>query len=142
MAAYDRIFETNQIGQIMDCSLRRIDSYKAVSDLEFGKLVSFSVTGVADVITLRTAESLPLGITVYDRTKIEGKYKINTMVNVLTFGRIMVEAFDDIEQGQLAYAGAGGQIRIEPTEVDDDFPVGVFLSSALTGEKVLLEFRV
>lgn len=142
MAAYDRIFETNQIGQLMDCSLRRIDSYKAVNDLEFGKLVSFSASGITDVIAERTAESLPLGITVYDRTKIEGKYKINTMVNVLTFGRIMVEAFDDIVQGQLAYAGVAGEIRTAPGAVDDDFPVGVFLSSALTGEKVLLEFRV
>ncbi len=140
MAAYDRIFETNQIGQIMDCSLRRIDSYTTSADLEFGKLVSF--TDVEGRITTRTAETLPLGVTVYDRTKIEGEYKANSVVNVLTFGRIMIEAFDDIVQGQLAYAGVAGEIRTAPNAVDDDFPVGVFLSNALTGEKVLLEFRV
>lgn len=141
MAAYDRIFDTNQIGQLMDCSMRRVDSYNTLADIEFGKLVSFTDTGVVGQVTLRNLETGALGITVYDATKIEGKYKANTMVSILTFGRIMVEAFDVIIQGEKAYPGAGGQIRNAAVDVGDA-PIGVFLSNAAVGEKVLLEFRV
>lgn len=141
MAAYDRFFETNQIGQILDCSLRRIDSYTTYADIEFGKLVSFT-GAVEGQIEPRTAESIPLGITVFDYRKVEGKYKADTVISVLTFGRIVVEAFDDITQGQLAYAGINGQIRTEPNAVDDEFPIGVFLSDATVGGTVNLEFRV
>lgn len=141
MAAYDRVFETNQIGQLMDCSLRRVDSYTAFADIDFGVLVAF--TGVEEgQVSPRIANFGAVGVTVYDRTKIEGKYKANTTISVLTFGRIMVEAFDNIVQGDFAYAGIGGQIRTAPVTPGDEFKVGVFLSNASVGEKVLLEFRV
>lgn len=141
MAAYDRVFETNQIGQLMDCSLRRVDSYSTFADIEFGKLVAFT-GAVEGQIELRQANFGGVGVTVYDPTKTEGKYKANTTVSVLTFGRIMVEAFDNIGQGAFAYAGVDGQIRTAPIVPGDEFKVGVFLSDAVVGGKVLLEFRV
>lgn len=141
MAAYDRVFETNQIGQLMDCSMRRVDSYTAFEDIEFGKLVAF--TGIVEgQVEPRQANFGAIGVTVYDATKIEGEYKANTTISVLTFGRIMVEAFDNITQGNFAYAGINGQIRIAPIAPGDEFKVGVFLSNAAVGEKVLLEVRV
>lgn len=141
MAAYDRVFETNQIGQLMDCSMRRTDSYTAFADIQFGKLVAFTGT-VEGQVSLRQNNFGCVGVTIYDATKIEGEYKANTTISILTFGRIMVEAFDNINQGAIAYAGINGQVRTAPVDPGDEFKVGVFLSNAAVGEKVLLEFRV
>jgi hypothetical protein len=138
--AYESVFNTLQIGELVDCSISRKDSYTPLTDIEFGKLVSF--TDEENQVEQRSSGALPVGVTVYDRNRVEGKYKFGTIMAVLTFGRIVVQAYDDVQQGQLAYAGLNGQVRTAPHAVDDNFPIGVFLSSAESGQKTILEVRL
>ena len=81
MAAYDRFFETNQVGQVDDTSIRRIDSWPTNTNLQFGTLVTLDTFNGSWGVEPWGAEPTQIarGITVYDPTRVEGYYAIDTM---------------------------------------------------------------
>ena len=141
MAAYDIRFETNQVGQVDDTSLRRVDSWPTNSNLQFGIVVTIdSFNGSYGVEPWLPGE-FAFGITAYDPIQIDGYYHIDKMASILTFGRITVITVDDVEPGESAYVKTGGVIGGKPAipSIDELF-IGYFLTEASEGEKVLLQF--
>lgn len=143
MAAYDRFFETNQVGQVDDTSMRRIDSWPTNTNLQFGTLVTLDTFNGSWGVEPWGAEPTQIarGITVYDATKIEGYYPIDTMASILTFGRVIVLPIDDVDVGDPAFAKANGRVGTLPAiPAPFEYQVGFFLTSANAGEKAVLEF--
>lgn len=79
------------IGQNADTSLAQIDSYVAENAIEFGAAVERGTDGSKQVKAL-SANAKFFGIAVRNEMRTEGNYPANTMVSVMTFGRIVVPA--------------------------------------------------
>lgn len=141
MAAYDTKFETNQVGQVDDTSLRRIDSWPTNSNLQFGVVVTIDSFGGSFGVEPWLPDEFAFGITAYDPTQIDGYYHIDKMASILTFGRITVTTVDIAEPGESAYVKAGGVIGGKPAvPTPNELFIGYFLTAADAGEKVLLQF--
>lgn len=143
MTAYDRFFETNQVGHVDDTSLRRIDSWPTNSNLQFGTLVTLDTFNGSWGVEPWQQNTFARGITCYDINKIEGYYPIDTMASILTFGRIIVTlgGTEEVDPGDIAVAGDNGTILSLPTIVNpNSYFIGHFLTSAEPNQKVLLEF--
>ena len=147
MTAYSRIFDVGQAGELVDCSIRRIDTQyidlSDVVDIEFGVAVTRKNDPVPERgITPWTSSTITagntqriFGITVYDRTKIEGKYVGATPVNVLTLGRIRVLAQVEVNIGEKAYLEEGtGLFTNLPQNLaaEDNTEIGVWMSDTGT----------
>lgn len=143
MTAYSRIFEVGQAGELADCSMRRIDTEYMdrvdVSEIEFGvavtrKDVALVQRGIipwtSSVVAAGNTHRI-FGITVYDRTKIEGKYVGATPVNVLTAGRIRVLTQNGVSAGDVAYLEEGtGLFTNVATNLagDNNTQIGIWMS--------------
>lgn len=141
MAAYDYKFETNQVGQVDDTSLRRIDSFPTNSNLQFGVVVTIDSFNGSFGVEPWAPDEFAFGITAYDPIQIDGFYPIDKMASILTFGRITVITIDTVEPGESAFVKTGGVIggkSAVPTP--NEIPIGYFLTAADAGEKVLLQF--
>lgn len=141
MTAYDIKFENNQVGQVDDTSIRRIDSAPTNSNLQFGVCVTLDSFGGSYGVEPWAANTFAFGITTYDPNQIDGFYHLDRMASVLTFGRITVLTIDAVEPGESAYVYAGGVIGGVPAVITpNDLHIGYFLTSADAGGKVLLQF--
>jgi hypothetical protein len=143
MGAYDRFFEGKQVGDIDDTSLRRIDSYPTNTNLQFGTVVTIDSFNGSWGVEPWQPTNYVRGITCIDRSKVDGYYHTDTMASILTFGRIVVinNSTEEVDPGDLAVAGANGIITTIPVIPDPNtYLIGHFLTSALPGEKVLLEY--
>ena len=153
MTAYKFNFIDAQVGQIADSSIRRVDSYPADEDLDFGRAVYMSSECVdvygnhPSIVSYARPEFLIFGVTVYDATLVDGYYKVNTNVSVLTFGRIFVRVETDVEAGFSAYVDVSNGINsgkfIGGGVVDPqtNYFVGQYLTRAQAGELTVLDFR-
>lgn len=143
MTAYSRTFDIGQAGELVDCSVRRIDTQyidlSDVVDIEFGVAVTRKNDPVPERgITPWTSSTVTegnrqriFGITVFDRTKIEGKYVGATPVSVLTLGRIRVLAQVQVNIGDKAYLEEGTGLFTNLATNDDDednTEIGVWMS--------------
>lgn len=141
MAAYDNKFETNQVGQVDDTSLRRIDSFPTNSNLQFGVCVTIDSFNGSFGVEPWLPDEFAFGITAYDPNQIDGFYHIDKMASILTFGRITVLTADPVEPGESAYVKAGGIIGGKPAvPTPNELFIGYFLTQADAGEKVVLQF--
>ena len=137
MTAYKFNFDNAQEGQIADSSIRRIDSYPAATNLSFGKVIKVEVEVITGSLFAEpwTYNEYPFGITVTN-----GYYKTNTMASILSFGRIFVKCEDDIIAGQLAYIDSATG-NITGIFGATHRAIGIFLTSGLTGELLVLQFQ-
>jgi hypothetical protein len=142
MTAYKFNFDNAQEGHIADSSIRRIDSYPAATNLSFGKVIKVEVEVITGSLFAEpwTFNEYPFGITVYDPTQINGYYQTNTMASILSFGRIFVKCEDDIIAGQLAYIDSATG-NITGIFGVTHRAIGIFLTSGLTGELLVLQFQ-
>lgn len=147
MTAYSRTFDIGQAGELVDCSVRRIDTQyidlSSTPDLEFGIAVTRKndpaperglVPWTSSTITSGNTQRI-FGITVFDRTKIQGKYVGNIAVNVLTIGRIRVLAQVEVNIGEKAYLEEGTGLftnLAQNLDEEDNTEIGVWMSDTGT----------
>jgi len=126
------------IGQVADTSLAQIDSYVAEEDtIEFGAPVMRGTDSSKQVKNLDNKDKF-LGIAVRNDARYEGHYPANTMVSVMTFGRVVVTTTTAVVAGDIAYAHATGKINKTAT---DGTAIGVFASNASANGLVILEIK-
>lgn len=141
MTAYDNKFETNQVGQVDDTSLRRVDSFPTNSNLQFGVVVTIDSFNGSFGVEPWLPDNFAFGITAYDPIQIDGFYPIDKMASILTFGRIVVTTTDFVAPGESAYVKAGGIIGGKPAvPTTNELFIGYFLTEADPGGRVVLQF--
>lgn len=131
------------IGQVADTSLAQIDSYVSELDLlndeniEFGAPVMRGTDSSKQVKNLDNKDKF-LGIAVRNDARYEGHYPANTMVSVMTFGRVVVTTTTAVVAGDVAYVHATGKINKTAT---DGTAIGVFASNTSANELAILEIK-
>lgn len=138
MTAYGRVFDEGQAGQLADCTIRRVDSEyisNSVAELAFGipvaRIDSSSDRGLVPWTTATLATGRFFGITVYDTTKVLGKYITPCKASVLTLGRIKVLTQIGVSIGDKAYIEEGtGLFTNVATNADDEdnLEIGVWMT--------------
>lgn len=146
MTAYQFDFEDAQVGQIADSSIHRIDSYSAYANIQFGTAVNLN-TGATfgdtpRVNRLITEVDEVFGISVFTPTLIDGYYKIDEIVSVLTFGRIYVISSDLVLAGSRAFLRVSNNtfVTTPTTGSENNIRVGRFLLDANIGDITVLDF--
>lgn len=142
MTAYSRLFDVGQAGQLADCTIRRIDSEYVdinLTGLEFGIPVIRYEAGTDKGLIPWTTSTTPngkfFGITVFDHTKVAGKYITPCVASVLTFGRIKVLTKIGVSIGDKAYLEEGTGLftnEAQNAAVEDNFEVGVWMTDTGT----------
>ena len=124
------------IGQVADTSLKQIDSYVAENEIGFGEAVKRGTDTAKQVKKLDNITNF-LGIAVRDEKQTEGKYIPNTMVSVMTLGRVVVKTTEPVVAGDKAYVHADGTIN--KTDASG-LLIGMFMNNQPTAnELVILE---
>jgi hypothetical protein len=129
--AYGYNLNVAQIGQIADASNRIVDSFTAEAAIGFGVPVKRGTEADKEVLTWAGTIATPmLGVSVFTHTQTSGDYPINTVVSVLTSGRVYVRVVDTaltIVAGESAYVNV---VTGSFTNVAlNNLPIGKFLSS-------------
>lgn len=108
MADYAAYFDIGIKGQLADTTYHVIDTFSAGDDIEFGAPLKRDSVNDPQRICLPWEDAIVvrfLGVALHDRNQSVGKYLTKTTVNVLTEGRVLIQAneADDIVAGEAAY---------------------------------------
>lgn len=116
------------IGQVADSSLNQIDSFAAEADIEFGTAVQRGTNKETQVLPSDGKEFL--GIALRNDLCVNGLYKSNSMVSILTKGRVVVKVAEAVVAGDTAYLQADGTFnKTEGEEGSEGLVVGIFAST-------------
>jgi hypothetical protein len=94
------------IGQHADTSLTQIDSYVAENVIGFGMPVIRGADPSKQVKPSGTEYTKTFGIAIRNDLRPEGEYPADTMVSVITFGRVVVRVNEAVKAGDKAYVHA------------------------------------
>jgi len=122
------------IGQNADTSLSQIDSYVAENSIEFGEAVKRGTDTSKQVKKLDNITDF-LGIAVRNERRTEGNYPKNTMVSVMSFGRVVVHTTEAVVAGDLAYVHADGTFNKTAT---DGLLIGTFMNNQPTANNLVI----
>lgn len=126
------------IGQIADSSLNQIDSYAAETPIKFATAVKRGTKKSKQCLPLDGIESF-LGIALRNDICRSDFYPKQSMVSVMTKGRVVVNTSEAVIAGDKAYVHADGTFN---KTSEDGLEIGIFVSSQESENKlVILELR-
>jgi hypothetical protein len=106
------------IGQRADTSLCQIDSYAAESNIQFGTAVKRGTTKDKQCLPLGDSRKF-LGIALRDDLQRVGFLKEESMISVMTKGRVVVRTTAAVIAGDTAYVHADGSINNISKEAEE-----------------------
>lgn len=120
-----------QIGQIVDSSNRVVDSFAAEGVIEYGVAVKRGTDKASQVLTWAGDVNTPmLGVSVFTQNTT-GNYVVDSMVSVMTSGRVFV----NVEAGITVVAGERAYVDVTSGAFTNvataNLLVGKFLTSAV-----------
>ena len=137
--AYGYTYPEPQAGQAYDTTIKTNDSFAAEETIQFGlplmrgsdkeKQVKIFNGGITTKL---------LGISGYSATRIEGSYAPQSMVTVVTMGRVWIPLVGTVTvlPGQTAYLNVTDDIITNVAVVNETFAIGRFLTGGVTTPSV------